>query len=49
MLADNFKAQVNPTDAELSAHYDKNQERYRIPDRRKIKYVRISPPSSRQT
>ena len=43
LLADNFKAQVNPTDAEISAHYDKNQERYRIPDRRKIKYVRISP------
>ena len=43
VLADNFKAQVNPTDAELSAHYDKGQERYRIPDRRRIKYVRISP------
>ena len=43
VLADNFKTQVNPTDAELSGHYDKNQERYRIPDRRRIKYVRISP------
>jgi peptidyl-prolyl cis-trans isomerase D len=43
VLADNFRTQVNPTDAEISAHYDKNQERYRIPDRRKIKYVRISP------
>jgi peptidyl-prolyl cis-trans isomerase D len=43
VLADNFKTQVNPTDAELSGHYDKNQERYRIPDRRRIKYVRINP------
>jgi peptidyl-prolyl cis-trans isomerase D len=43
VLADNFKTQVNPTDAEMSAHYDKNQERYRIPDRRKIKYVRLNP------
>jgi peptidyl-prolyl cis-trans isomerase D len=43
VLADNFKTQVNPSDAELSAHYDKNQERYRIPDRRRIKYVRINP------
>ena len=43
VLADNFKTQVNPTDAEISAHYDKNQERYRIPDRRKIKFVRINP------
>jgi peptidyl-prolyl cis-trans isomerase D len=43
VLADNFKTQVNPTDAEISGHFDKNAERYRIPDRRKIKYVRISP------
>jgi peptidyl-prolyl cis-trans isomerase D len=43
VIADNFKAQVNPTDADISAHYDKNQEQYRIPDRRKIKYVHISP------
>ena len=43
VLADNFKTQVNPTDAELSAHYDKDKERYRIPDRRRVKFVRISP------
>ncbi len=43
VLADNFKTQVNPTDAEISGHYDKNKERYRIPDRRKIKFVRINP------
>ena len=43
VLADNFKTQVNPTDAEISAHYDKNKEQYRIPDRRRIKYARISP------
>ena len=43
VLADNFKTQVMPTDADISAHYDKNKERYRIPDRRRIKYVRINP------
>jgi peptidyl-prolyl cis-trans isomerase D len=43
VLADNFKTQVNPTDAEISAHYDKDKERYRIPDRRKIRFVRIDP------
>src|SRR5688572_992218 len=43
VLADNFKTQVTPTDAEISGHYDKNKERYRIPDRRKIRYVRINP------
>jgi len=43
VLADNFKTQVNPTDADIAAHYDKNKENYRVPDQRKIKFVRISP------
>ena len=43
VLADNFKTQVNPTDAEISAHFDKNKEKYRIPDQRKIKFVRVNP------
>src|SRR5688572_27749425 len=43
ILADNFKTQVNPTDAEISAHFDANKESYRIPDRRKIRFVRINP------
>src|SRR5688500_9607946 len=43
ILADNFKTQVNPTDAEISAHFDANKENYRIPDRRKIRFVRINP------
>jgi peptidyl-prolyl cis-trans isomerase D len=43
VLADNFKTQVNPTDADIAGYYDKNTEQYRIPDRRRIKYVRISP------
>ena len=29
VLADNFKTQVNPSDADISAHYDKNKEQYR--------------------
>ncbi len=47
VLADNFKTQVNPTDAEISGHYDKNKEQYRIPDRRKIKYRAHQPGGSR--
>ena len=43
VLADNFKTQVNPTDAEISAHFDKNKESYRIPDQRKVKFVRVNP------
>jgi peptidyl-prolyl cis-trans isomerase D len=43
VLSDNFKTQVNPTDAEISAHYDSHKDTYRIPDRRKIRYVRVNP------
>jgi peptidyl-prolyl cis-trans isomerase D len=43
ILSDNFKTQVNPTDAEISAHYDSHKDMYRIPDRRKIRYVRVNP------
>ena len=43
ILADNFKTQVNPTDAEISAHYESHKETYRVPDRRKIRFVRINP------
>ena len=43
VLADNFKTQVNPGDADIAAQYDKNKETYRVPDRRKIRFVRIGP------
>lgn len=43
ILADNFKNQVNPTDAEISAHFDASKEGYRVPDQRKIRFVRINP------
>ena len=43
VLADNFKTQANPTDADISAHFDKNKESYRIPDQRKVKFVRVNP------
>jgi peptidyl-prolyl cis-trans isomerase D len=43
VLTDNFKTQVTPTDADISAHYEAHKELYRVPDRRKIKYVRINP------
>jgi peptidyl-prolyl cis-trans isomerase D len=43
ILADNFKTQVTPTDAEIASHFDAHKETYRVPDRRKIKFVRINP------
>jgi len=42
ILADNFKTQANPTEAEISSQFEKNKEKYRIPDQRKIKFVRIN-------
>ncbi len=42
ILADNFKNQVNPTDAEIAAHYNAHKESYRLPEQRKVKFVRIS-------
>ena len=43
VMADNFKTDVTPTDAEISGHFDKHKETYRIPDRRRIKFVRVNP------
>jgi peptidyl-prolyl cis-trans isomerase D len=48
VLADNFKTQANPTDAEISAHFDKNKESYRIPDAQG-QFVRVNPPSWRRS
>ena len=41
-MPDNFKKQVNPTDAEISAHYDSHKDSYKVPEQRKIKFVRVS-------
>ena len=43
ILADNFKTQVTPTDAEIASHFETQKETYRVPDRRKIRFVRINP------
>jgi len=42
ILAENFKNQVNPSDAEIASHFEANKEKYRIPEQRKIKFVRIN-------
>lgn len=41
ILADNFKRQVSPSDADVSAHFDANKEQYRVPEQRRIKFVRF--------
>lgn len=42
ILADNFKTQVNPTDADIAARYEQHKESYRVPEQRKIKFVRVN-------
>jgi peptidyl-prolyl cis-trans isomerase D len=39
--ADSFKAQVTATDAEIASHFDSHQDDFKIPAKRKIKYLLI--------
>lgn len=41
VTADAFRSQVTVTDADLSAHFDKNKETYRIGEKRRIKYALV--------
>lgn len=37
----NFRAGIEPTDAELDAEFKKNTENYRVPEKRRVKYLSI--------
>ena len=39
--ADQFKTGIQPTDAELNAHFAANQETYRSPEKRRARYLAI--------
>ena len=47
--SDAFKNQVTVTDAEINAAFEKNKERYRIGEKRKIKYALLNVDQVRQT
>jgi peptidyl-prolyl cis-trans isomerase D len=49
VTADAFKNQVTVTDAELAAAFEKSQERYRIGEKRRIKYALLNVDQVRQT
>src|SRR5436190_23793353 len=49
VTADAFKSQVTATDAELAAAFEKSKERYRIGEKRKIKYALLNVDQVRQT
>jgi len=42
VLADNFKLSAAASDADIAAMFEKNKERYRVPEQRKVRYVRIN-------
>jgi peptidyl-prolyl cis-trans isomerase D len=49
VTADAFKSQVTVTDADINAAFEKNKERYRIGEKRKIKYALLNVDQVRQT
>jgi len=49
LMADNFRAGITPTDAEISAHFAANQETYRTPEKRRVRFINIDPETLRAT
>jgi peptidyl-prolyl cis-trans isomerase D len=41
LMADAFRDGITPTDAEISAHFAANQETYRSPEKRRVRYLSI--------
>lgn len=41
LRTDEFARQVQPPDAELRPYYERNRERYRVPERRAVRFVAI--------
>ncbi|NQW02773.1 MAG: peptidyl-prolyl cis-trans isomerase [Acidobacteria bacterium] len=40
-VADQFSAGITPTDAEIDAHFAANQERYRAPEKRRVRFLSV--------
>ena len=45
--ADKLEAGIRPTDAEISARYEANKESYRVPEKRRVRYLAIDAESLR--
>jgi peptidyl-prolyl cis-trans isomerase D len=39
--ADRFRGTIQPADAEIQAHFDANTETYRVPEKRRVRYLSI--------
>src|SRR5688572_15296588 len=48
LTADAFRTQVNVTDAEIAAHFEKSKEPYRIGEKRRIRYALVDVEQVRQ-
>lgn len=49
LMADNFRAGITPTDAEISAHFGANPDTYRSPEKRRVRFINIDPETLRAT
>jgi peptidyl-prolyl cis-trans isomerase D len=49
ITADAFTSQVSVNDADLAAHFEKNKDRYRIGEKRKVKYAVVDVERVRET
>jgi len=49
LMADNFRAGITPTDADIAAHFSANQETYRTPEKRRVRFISIDPETLRAT
>jgi peptidyl-prolyl cis-trans isomerase D len=49
LMADNFRAGITPTDAEIAAHFSANQETYRTAEKRRVRFISIDPEVLRPT
>jgi peptidyl-prolyl cis-trans isomerase D len=48
LTPDAFRGQVNVTDADLAAHFEKNKETYRIGEKRRVRYALVDVDQVRQ-
>ena len=45
--ADKLKTEIKPTDAELAQRFSASQETYRVPEKRRVRFLRIDPEALR--
>jgi peptidyl-prolyl cis-trans isomerase D len=47
--ADQFRTGIDPSDAEVDAHFAEYREDYRVPDKRRVRYLAVDPEALRAT